>query len=78
VLWPVTAAPWLLGVSGPLYAAGAGGLSLAFTACALRVWRDETERSARQMFAFSLAYLFLIFMLLLVDHAIGPPIGGGR
>jgi protoheme IX farnesyltransferase len=71
VLWPVTAAPWLLGVSGPLYAVGAGGLSLLFTVSAIRVWRDESERSARQMFVFSLAYLFLIFVLLLADHAIG-------
>jgi protoheme IX farnesyltransferase len=74
VLWPVTAAPWLFGIAGPLYAAGAGGLSLVFTLSAVRVWRDDTDRSARQMFAFSLAYLFLIFMLLLIDHAIG----GGR
>jgi heme o synthase len=78
VLWPVTAAPWLLGIAGPLYAAGAGGFSLLFTLAALRVWRDDTHRSARQMFAFSLAYLFLIFTLLLVDHGIEYAVGGGR
>src|SRR5271170_7326488 len=78
VLWPVTAAPWLLGISGSLYAIGAGSLSLMFTLSALRVWRDDTDRSARQMFAFSLAYLFLIFMLLLVDHFLWRAIGGGR
>jgi heme o synthase len=71
VLWPVTAAPWLLGLAGPVYAAGAGALSLGFTLCAVRVWRDDTERSARQMFAFSLVYLFLIFALLLADHGLG-------
>ena len=71
VLWPVTAAPWLLGLAGPVYAIGAGLLSLVFTLCAVRVCRDESERSARQMFAFSLAYLFLIFALLLADHGIG-------
>ena len=64
--------PWLLGLAGPGYAAGAGGLSLLFTATAIRVWRDDSERSARQMFAFSLLYLFLIFGALLADH-----IGGG-
>jgi protoheme IX farnesyltransferase len=71
VLWPVTAAPWLLGLAGPVYAVGAGGLSALFTLCAVRVWRDEGERRARQMFAFSLAYLFLIFALLLADHGMG-------
>jgi heme o synthase len=72
MLWPTTAAPWLLGVAGPFYAVGAGALSLAFTGTAVRVWRDASDRSARQMFAFSLLYLFLIFTLLLVDR-----VGGG-
>jgi len=67
----VTAAPWFLGLAGPVYAAGAGGLSALFTLCAVRVWRDESDRSARQMFAFSLVYLFLIFALLLADHGMG-------
>jgi heme o synthase len=76
VLWPVTAAPWLLGVAGAPYAVGAGVLSLGFTGCAIRVMRDDTDRSARQMFVFSLAYLFLIFVLLLVDHGICYALGG--
>jgi protoheme IX farnesyltransferase len=71
VLWPVTAAPWLLGLAGPVYAVGAGALSLGFTLCAICVWRDRTDRAARRMFAFSLAYLFLIFALLLADHSLG-------
>jgi protoheme IX farnesyltransferase len=74
VLWPVSLAPWLLGMAGPVYAGGVAALSLAFTATGIRVWHDESERSARRMFAFSLLYLFLIFALLLVDHASG----GGR
>src|SRR5213082_2912981 len=68
VLWPVSLAPWLLGLAGPVYAGGAAALSLAFTGAAIRVWHDESDRSARQMFAFSLLYLFLIFTLLLADH----------
>jgi protoheme IX farnesyltransferase len=72
MLWPASLAPWLLGLAGPLYAGSVAALSLAFTGAAIRVWRDETDRSARQMFAFSLLYLFLIFSLLLLGH-----IGGG-
>jgi protoheme IX farnesyltransferase len=71
VLWPVTLAPWLLGLAGPVYAGGVAALSLAFTGAAIRVWHDESDRSARQMFAFSLLYLFLIFTLLLADHTAG-------
>ena len=71
VLWPVTLAPWLLGLAGPFYAGGVAALSLAFTGAAIRVWHDEGDHSARQMFAFSLLYLFLIFTLLLADHTAG-------
>ncbi|HEX6440945.1 MAG TPA: UbiA family prenyltransferase, partial [Stellaceae bacterium] len=71
MLWPTTAAPWLLGVAGPLYGIGAGVLSLLFTGTAIRVWHDPGDRSARQMFAFSLLYLFLVFTLLLADHGVG-------
>ena len=73
VLWPVALAPWLLGITGALYAAGASLLSAAFTGSAILVCRDTTDRSARRMFAFSLLYLLLIFSLLLVDH-----LSGGR
>lgn len=69
VLWPVTLVPWLLGAAGRVYAAGALLLSAIFTGAAIKVWRDDGDRSARRLFTFSLLYLFLIFSLLLVDHA---------
>jgi protoheme IX farnesyltransferase len=71
VLWPVTLAPWLLGMAGALYGALALLLSAAFTGSAIRVCRDDGDRSARRMFVFSLLYLFLIFSLLLVDSGSG-------
>ena len=67
-LWPVSLAPWLLGMAGALYAVSALGLSMLFTGSAIRVLYDAGERSARLMFAFSLLYLLLIFSALLVDH----------
>ena len=72
MLWPATLSPWLLGLAGPVYGACAGGLSVVFTGFAIRVRRDHSERVARQMFVFSLLYLFLIFTALLADH-----VGGG-
>jgi len=52
-------------------------LSALFTGSAVRVWRDESERSARQMFGYSLLYLLLIFSLLLVDRAGAVWLRGG-
>jgi protoheme IX farnesyltransferase len=68
VLWPVGAAPWLLGIAGPLYGVGSLLSNAVLTALAIIVRGDTTDRSARRMFAFSLLYLFLIFALLLADH----------
>ena len=71
MLWPATVAPWLLGIAGDLYGGGALVLNAVFTVSAIQVCRDDGDRSARRMFAFSLLYLFLVFSLLLVDHAGG-------
>jgi protoheme IX farnesyltransferase len=71
VLWPVALAPTLLGLSGLLYGATALILSALFTLSAVRVSRDEGERAAKQMFHFSLLYLFLLFAVLVADHALG-------
>jgi protoheme IX farnesyltransferase len=68
VLWPIALAPALMGVAGWLYGAAALVLSALFTAAAVRVWRDTGDRSAKQMFGFSILYLFLLFALLLIDR----------
>jgi protoheme IX farnesyltransferase len=69
VLWPCALAPYFLGVAGAIYAVGALSLSAAFTGFAVKVWLDPTQRSAKQMFGFSILYLFLLFALLLIDRA---------
>jgi protoheme IX farnesyltransferase len=69
VLWPCALAPYLLGIAGAVYAGASLGLSAAFTGLALKVWLDPTQRSAKQMFGFSILYLFLLFALLLIDRA---------
>ena len=69
VLWPCALAPYLLGIAGAVYGVAALLLSALFTGFAVKVWFDAGERSAKQMFAFSILYLFLLFALLLVDRA---------
>ncbi|HEY1794616.1 MAG TPA: heme o synthase [Stellaceae bacterium] len=71
VLWPVVLSPWWLGLAGMGYAIGTGVLSLGFTLLSLRVCFDHSDRAARQMFVYSLAYLFLVFCLVLGDRAVG-------
>ena len=70
-LWPAALAPTLLHAASWFYGAPALALSAAFTLCALNVMRDPGTRAAKQMFGFSLLYLFLLFALLVADRALG-------
>jgi protoheme IX farnesyltransferase len=75
LLIPVGAAPWLLGYAGLAYGMTsliAGALMVAFA------WRvcvsTEGERAtaaARQMFAYSILYLFGLFAVLLIESVAG-------
>ncbi len=71
LLWPLALAPALIGVAGALYFAVALMLSALFTLAAIRVWFDAGDRAARQMFGFSILYLFLLFAFLVIDRAPG-------
>jgi protoheme IX farnesyltransferase len=69
ILTPIGVAPWLLGYAGALYGIAAVLAGGAMVALALRV-RGEVRGhiASKQMFAFSILYLFLLFAMLLVDH----------
>ena len=71
LLLPVGLAPSLLGFAGLAYGAVALVMGLAFVACALKVLRARevaaSDRAAKQMFGFSILYLFVLFAMLLVD-----------
>jgi protoheme IX farnesyltransferase len=71
ILLPVAPLPAFLGLAGWLYCGAAMLLGLAFLALAVALQRDRSERRARQSFAFSILYLFLLFALLIVDRAPG-------
>jgi protoheme IX farnesyltransferase len=79
LLLPLGLAPWLLGVAGAVYGAGALLLGGFFVVLALRVLREEGDRAAKQMFGFSILYLFLLFGLMMADRAPGlaPRLLGG-
>jgi protoheme IX farnesyltransferase len=68
-LAPLGAAPWLLGYTGPIYGIAAVLTGAIMIALAFRV-RAEVRGyvAAKQMFAFSILYLFLLFAMLLVDR----------
>ena len=72
ILAPLGVTPWLLGYAGALYGIAAMLAGAAMIALAIRV-RGETRghSASKQMFGFSILYLFLLFAMLLVDRMAG-------
>ena len=81
ILAPLGMAPWLLGYAGPIYGIAAAASGAVMVALAFRVRAERGDRMAnkhlacKQMFAFSILYLFLLFAMLLVDRMSGVVFG---
>ncbi len=77
LLLPLSLAPWWIGGTGLVYGASAGILSLVFLVLAGRVGfrkrsgEDDTMKPEKQLFAWSVIYLFALFAALVVDHWLG-------
>ncbi len=67
---PVTIMPYFLGYAGLTYGVGASVLGALFLFGAFKVWFKKDENSAKQLFAYSILYLFLIFAILLGESLI--------
>jgi len=77
LLLPLAPLPWILGATGAVYGVASIALGLAFLGTAWRVWREDGaatgHRAAKQMFGFSILYLFALFALMIVDRAAAQP-----
>ncbi|NMM43724.1 protoheme IX farnesyltransferase [Rhodospirillaceae bacterium KN72] len=71
LLLPLAVAPYFLGMTGQLYLMAAAVLGGLFLMSAIAVWFDETDKSAKRMFAFSIFYLFALFGAMILDRAPG-------
>jgi protoheme IX farnesyltransferase len=70
----VATLPWVTGMSGPLYLAGATALNARFIFLAWGLLRRYSDELSRTTFRFSINYLAALFALLLIDRY-GPDIG---
>jgi protoheme IX farnesyltransferase len=72
LLLPIAVSPYFAGIAGLPYLAGSAVLGVLFVVFAVKVCRDKTDRSAKQMFGFSILYLFLLLSLLIGEQLSGP------
>lgn len=66
-LLPVSLIPPIVGLSGPVYLIGALLLSLVFIFFGFRFMRERTNSTARSVFHFSLLYLPVLLILMVID-----------
>ncbi len=73
-LIPLSFALYFIGLGSVLYLAGAALLNALFLVAAIRVHRDKSNHDnyqrAKQMFGYSIFYLFMMFLLLMLDHGL--------
>ena len=68
ILCIITVLPYLTQMSGLIYLAGAGILNAIFLYYAIEIYRNYSDQLARKAFRYSILYLALLFVALLVDH----------
>jgi protoheme IX farnesyltransferase len=73
ILVPLGIAPWVLGYTGAIYGTTAVISGVIMLILGWQVLREQrpAERASRNLFAFSVLYLFLLFTVLLVDRGWG-------
>ena len=76
----VAIAPWPLGLTGPIYGVAATALSAFFVFLSFGVMGNRTTepsemRPEKRLFGFSIAYLFVLFAVLVVDRFASPLLG---
>ncbi|MBV9557393.1 MAG: protoheme IX farnesyltransferase [Pseudolabrys sp.] len=78
LLVPLGVAPWALGYAGPLYGMTAlvTGAIMLLLAMQVRKEAGSEHRASRNLFAFSILYLFLLFAVLLIERGWGGLIAG--
>ena len=70
LLAPLGVLPTLIGMSSVFYGLLAGALGANFIRLSWQLFRQPSDDAARRLFGFSIIYLFLLFLALVVDQAL--------
>lgn len=68
IMFLITLLPYLTGMSGPVYLLAAVVLGLGFLAWSLLLMFRQKDSTAMDTFRYSIIYLMVLFVVLLVDH----------
>jgi protoheme IX farnesyltransferase len=72
IMFLITLLPFATRLSGPLYLAGAVLLGARFLYWSIEILRERNPRAPIMTFKYSITYLMLLFLVMLVDHYLFP------
>lgn len=72
IMFLITLMPFVTRMSSWLYLAGAVVLGLRFLYWAIEIMREKNPRAPIMTFKYSITYLMLLFLVMLVDHYLLP------
>ena len=67
--------PTVIGMASLAFGVIAGIASILFIALSLKLWFKINDKNALQLFNYSILYLFLVFLGLVIDHFISGLVG---
>ena len=65
---PLAIIPAFIGMASFSYGIISGFAGVIFIGLSLKLWRDGTDKTAMQLFGYSILYLFLVFLGLVIDR----------
>lgn len=68
LLVPISLTPLVVGTAGAAYGITAAVMGGGLLWLAIQVLREQGDRAARRMFHFSILYLFMLFLMLIVER----------
>ncbi|MBA4122791.1 MAG: protoheme IX farnesyltransferase [Acidobacteria bacterium] len=68
LLFPVSIAPFFIGLAGPVYLVGASLLGIWFLMASIKTARAKSVEQARKLLLVSVIYLPLLFALMVLNH----------
>ena len=65
---PLAVVPSAIGMASISYGVVAGLAGAVFVGLSLKLWCDGSDKTAMQLFGYSILYLFLVFLGLVIDR----------
>lgn len=72
IMFLITLMPFVTRLSSWLYLAGAVVLGLRFFYWSIEIWREKNPKAPIYAFKYSITYLMLLFLIMLLDHYLLP------